>query len=98
MLVCHCKAVNEQRIREAIAQGARDEFDVADLCGAGSGCGGCVPVITALLAEGVCAPGCPVSAALHSAPAHAASAPPGASAPACGHAPDRDLTAAPALR
>lgn len=64
MLVCHCKVVNEQRVRDAIAAGARDEFDVADMCGAGNGCGGCVPIISALLSEEACAAGCPVSAAL----------------------------------
>jgi bacterioferritin-associated ferredoxin len=70
MLVCHCKVVNEQRVRDAIAAGARDEFDVADLCGAGSACGGCVPIISALLAEGACAPGCPVSTALQHSRCH----------------------------
>lgn len=51
MLVCHCRAVNESRIRECIAQGARDETDVADECGAGSHCGGCLPTICRLLGE-----------------------------------------------
>ena len=51
MLVCHCKAVFERRVRKAIADGARDEFDVAIACGAGTGCGGCVPTITRLLRE-----------------------------------------------
>jgi bacterioferritin-associated ferredoxin len=61
MLVCHCQAVNETRIREVIADGAQDEFDVADMCGAGGGCGGCVPVVTALLAKYSCAPACRAS-------------------------------------
>lgn len=51
MLVCHCHAINESRIRQLIAAGARDEFDVADACGAGNDCGGCVPAITDLLDE-----------------------------------------------
>jgi bacterioferritin-associated ferredoxin len=51
MLVCHCKAVHEARVRAAIDAGARDEFDVAEACGAGSDCGGCVPTITRLLDE-----------------------------------------------
>lgn len=51
MLVCHCHAVNETRIRECIAGGARDEVDVAAECGAGSQCGGCVPTICRLLGE-----------------------------------------------
>lgn len=60
MLVCHCKVVSDRDVRTAIACGARDEFDVADACGAGSICGGCVPAVTALLAEANCAPGCPI--------------------------------------
>lgn len=51
MLVCHCYAVNEARIRDCIAQGARDEAEVADECGAGSNCGGCVPTICRLMRE-----------------------------------------------
>lgn len=63
MLVCHCKAVYESRIREAIADGARDEFDIAEACGAGSVCGGCVPTVTRLLTEAGCVP-CPLAGAL----------------------------------
>lgn len=59
MLVCHCRAVNEDVVRDAIAAGAADEFDVAAACGAGSVCGGCVPTVTRILGE--CA-GCPVAA------------------------------------
>lgn len=59
MLVCHCKVVYDRTIREEIARGARDEFDVAKACGAGTGCGGCVPAISRLLGE--CA-GCPLVA------------------------------------
>jgi bacterioferritin-associated ferredoxin len=51
MLICHCKAVFERRVREAIAAGARDAFDVALACGAGTGCGGCVPTVVRLLTE-----------------------------------------------
>lgn len=51
MLICHCKAVFERRVRAAIAAGARNEFDVAIACGAGTGCGGCVATITRLLRE-----------------------------------------------
>lgn len=59
MLVCHCKVVYEGRIRDEIAQGARDEFDIARACGAGTGCGGCIPAISRLLGECV---GCPLAA------------------------------------
>ena len=41
MWVCHCKAVTDARILEAIAAGAQDEFDIARMCGAGSRCGSC---------------------------------------------------------
>ena len=51
MLVCHCKAVFERQVREVIAAGAQDAFDVALACGAGTGCGGCVPTVTCLLRE-----------------------------------------------
>lgn len=51
MLVCHCKVVNEAHVREVIANGAEDEADVAAACGAGTGCGGCVPVVCRLLRE-----------------------------------------------
>ncbi|MGH3924706.1 MAG: (2Fe-2S)-binding protein [Pseudonocardiaceae bacterium] len=51
MLICHCKAVFERRVRAAIAAGARNEFDVAAFCGAGTGCGGCVPTIARMLRE-----------------------------------------------
>jgi bacterioferritin-associated ferredoxin len=64
VLVCHCRVVTDRDILDAIAAGARDEFDVAAACDAGTACGGCVPKITALLAAHGCAPGCPVAGAL----------------------------------
>ncbi|HWB71391.1 MAG TPA: (2Fe-2S)-binding protein [Egibacteraceae bacterium] len=60
MLICHCKAVHDRSIREAIERGARDEFAVAHACGAGTGCGGCVPAVTRLLQECL---GCPLATA-----------------------------------
>jgi bacterioferritin-associated ferredoxin len=42
MIVCHCKAVSDTAIRDAIADGAVDEIDVAVSCGAGTGCGSCI--------------------------------------------------------
>lgn len=64
MLVCHCKVVTDRQIRAAIDDGARDEFDVAAACGAGSDCGGCIPTVQRLLGE--CA-GCPVADVARSA-------------------------------
>lgn len=65
MLVCHCRGVNERAVRAVIDDGARDAFDVAAACGAGSVCGGCVPVVLELL--GQCSD-CPVSASVQLAP------------------------------
>lgn len=59
MLVCHCKVVYERHIRDEIARGARDEFDIARACGAGTGCGSCIPAISRLLGE---CDGCPLMA------------------------------------
>lgn len=64
MLVCHCRVVTDSDILEAVAAGARDEFDIAEACGAGTGCGGCIPAVTALLAAEGCAPGVPGVGAL----------------------------------
>lgn len=51
MLICHCRAVNDQAIRATIAAGARAPEDVAVSCGAGSRCGGCIPAVLEVLAE-----------------------------------------------
>ncbi len=51
MLVCHCKAISEEDVRQAVRQGARTRRQVARSCGAGSRCGGCVPVIDEILSE-----------------------------------------------
>lgn len=51
MLICHCRAVNDQTIRATILAGARDAPDVTRKCGAGSSCGGCVPALQRLLDE-----------------------------------------------
>jgi bacterioferritin-associated ferredoxin len=41
MWVCHCRAVTDSRVLEAIAEGAADEADIGRVCGAGTGCGSC---------------------------------------------------------
>ena len=51
MFVCHCRAVTDAEIREAIAAGARDLEQVGRSCGAGITCGGCCPLIQELLAQ-----------------------------------------------
>lgn len=51
MVVCHCNAVNDLSIRAEILAGALDADDLAARCDAGTRCGGCRPVVEALLAE-----------------------------------------------
>ena len=51
MVVCHCEAVNDRRIREEIAAGALDAEALAERCGAGGRCGGCHDTIEALLRQ-----------------------------------------------
>jgi bacterioferritin-associated ferredoxin len=66
MYVCHCRVVNDRRIRETIHAGARTTAQVARACGAGATCGGCVPLIRRLLDEHAtrpCALQCPLAAA-----------------------------------
>ena len=65
MYVCHCRVVNDRRVRETIDAGARTPAQVARLCGAGATCGGCVPLIRRILAEQAeraCAAQCPMLA------------------------------------
>ena len=49
MLICHCRAVNERTVEASILAGARGTDDVADMCGAGGQCGGCISAIEELL-------------------------------------------------
>jgi bacterioferritin-associated ferredoxin len=66
MYVCHCRVVNDRRIRETIDAGATTPGEVARACGAGATCGGCVPMIRRLLAERAdpsCALACPMAGA-----------------------------------
>ena len=51
MYVCHCRAVTDRRICEAIEAGACDAETVSRRCGAGGACGGCLPAVRALLAH-----------------------------------------------
>ncbi len=51
MVVCHCNAVSDARIRAEIVSGRLDADGVAARCGAGARCGGCRPMVEALVAE-----------------------------------------------
>ena len=51
MYICHCRAVTDRRICEAIEAGACDSETVIRRCGAGGACGGCLPAVRELLAN-----------------------------------------------
>lgn len=51
VVVCHCNVVSDREIRAHVRAGALDADDIAAVCQAGTRCGGCVPVVEALLAE-----------------------------------------------
>jgi bacterioferritin-associated ferredoxin len=51
MFVCICQAVTEGDLYDAIEAGAQDLDELADRCGAGASCGGCVPVLEHLLRQ-----------------------------------------------
>jgi bacterioferritin-associated ferredoxin len=51
MIVCHCHRVCDRTIRAAVQAGACTEEAVGNVCGAGSMCGGCVPVVTEIIEE-----------------------------------------------
>jgi bacterioferritin-associated ferredoxin len=48
-IVCHCHVVSDRHVEEVVFGGACSLDEVADNCGAGARCGGCVPAIEALL-------------------------------------------------
>lgn len=51
MMLCHCRAVTDREVREAIAAGARDPYEIEDRCGAGGDCGSCRVLIEVELDE-----------------------------------------------
>ena len=53
-IVCHCEAVRERTIQRAIRHGATTLEDVQDACCAATRCGGCEPVVRAMLADQRC--------------------------------------------
>ena len=51
MIVCSCHSVTDREIQRAARAGARTPCQVAEMCGAGSSCGGCRDTVHELLAE-----------------------------------------------
>lgn len=51
MIVCHCKGLSDQDIREVVRAGAVAEELVAEECAAGATCGGCRPIIREIIAS-----------------------------------------------
>ena len=51
MIVCHCRALNDRAVLDAIAEGVDDLHELARRCGAGSRCGGCQPILLELLLQ-----------------------------------------------
>jgi bacterioferritin-associated ferredoxin len=51
MIVCLCRGLPEHAIRATIARGGDTLERLADICGAGSDCGGCAQTLDALLDE-----------------------------------------------
>jgi len=49
LIVCHCKAVSDHSIREAVRDGARSARQVSRACHAGRMCGGCHPAIREII-------------------------------------------------
>lgn len=58
MIVCHCKAVSDRAIRDAVRGGARTPRQVSRACQAGRICGGCRPVIVELIESEPADEGC----------------------------------------
>lgn len=51
MIICHCVGVTERRIRLIALSGNCTRERVAEKCGAGTCCGGCVPAIDEIIEE-----------------------------------------------
>ena len=51
MLVCHCKRVNDKKIRDEIRKGALTLDDVIKRTGCCTGCGSCEDVVQEILDE-----------------------------------------------
>ena len=57
MIVCHCHALSDRDIRASVQGGATSAAAVGDACGAGTGCGGCMDLVEALVEDELAASG-----------------------------------------
>lgn len=62
MLVCHCHRINDARIEQVLSAGADGVRGVVRATRAGTGCGGCIPVLRQLCAERAAEPVCALHA------------------------------------
>jgi bacterioferritin-associated ferredoxin len=60
VIICHCNGVSDRRIRREARKGVSCPDELAQRCGAGSDCGGCMQFIENLLVEVPGADGTPV--------------------------------------
>ena len=51
MIVCLCRGVSERHIQGIVAAGATTAGEVARACGAGTDCGACSQLVTALVED-----------------------------------------------
>ncbi len=51
MLVCHCHRVNDTRVDQVLAAGADGLRGVVRATRAGTGCGGCIPMLRELCVQ-----------------------------------------------
>ncbi len=51
MLVCHCRAVTDRQIDAAVSAGAADTRSVLRATHAGTGCGGCLRSLRAIIED-----------------------------------------------
>lgn len=51
MFVCSCYAVTQAEVEAEVTAGACTEWQIGERCGAGTGCGGCVEKICAILRQ-----------------------------------------------
>ena len=57
MIVCHCRQVSDRAIRACIREGACNEEHIAEMCGAGTSCGGCAPTVSEIIDQELSARG-----------------------------------------